>query len=250
MTAPLALACAAALGASLSGAAHCALMCGGVAAACTAGRSRGGVGRALAFSAGRVTTYALLGAAVGAIGGALDAAGDGFTAARLLFRGLAAAAIALVALDLLGVADARRRAERVGGGPFRWLARHVGALLPARSARAAAGLGLVWGLVPCGLVYGALPFAATAHVDGGALAGALAGALVLVAFGLGTLPALLGVPFVTGRLATSPRAASLRRLAGALSVGLAVVQATAVVRDTVAFATSSGTAACHAARAP
>ncbi len=150
--------------AGLAGSPHCVGMCGGFAAA---------VGdrpaSTLAWSLGRLSTYALLGAAAGATAGALPLPTElGLLLAFLMLLWFAAS-LAALPLPRLPV-------------PSRLLA--VGARvlrrgdLPSRYA-----FGLVTGLLPCGLVYAALSLAV-------ATADPLAGALSMVAFGLGTLPAL------------------------------------------------------------
>jgi len=110
-------------------------------------------------------------------------------------RALYAAANLLLLALAVGVAR--------GASPFAWLERAglklYAALLPAarplveRSSVASRfGLGVLWGLTPCGLVYGVLP---VAMLSGGAADGAL----VMLVFGLGTLPNLLAAGMLLGR---------------------------------------------------
>lgn len=194
------IAAAATLG--LAGSVHCLAMCGGIAAAGGAQLTRRGASgqRALAslgFNLGRVTCYALLGAGAGAIIGATAGrfpAGP-VTAGLRIAAALLMAGLALSLLwrrDLLGL-------ERLGGrlwGRLQPLAgRAVELPLPLRLA----ALGVLWGFLPCGLVYSALALAATT----GSAAG---GALAMLGFGLGTLPSMVA--------ATLSGAALLRRLRG------------------------------------
>jgi sulfite exporter TauE/SafE len=74
--------------------------------------------------------------------------------------------------------------EKVGAVIWNRLAPHAKGLIPATSIASAAGLGLIWGWLPCGLVYGALLLAATT-------ADPVGGGLVMIAFGLGTMPAMI-----------------------------------------------------------
>ena len=74
--------------------------------------------------------------------------------------------------------------EKVGAVIWNRLAPHAKGLIPATTVLSAAGLGLIWGWLPCGLVYGALLLAATT-------ADPVGGGLVMVAFGLGTMPAMV-----------------------------------------------------------
>jgi len=168
----------AALGLGLAGAGHCLGMCGGIASALNLG---GGLGLSatITYHAGRICSYTLLGALVGA------AAGLGELPAWTIgLRYLAG--LLLIAMGLY-IADWWRGLawlERVGASlwrPVQSLSRHW---LPVRHAYQAGLLGLCWGLMPCGLIYSSLAWAATAQDP------LRSGSLMLV-FGIGTLPAML-----------------------------------------------------------
>lgn len=141
----------------------------------------------LSYTAGRVLIYALLGALAGLIGGVVELAGS--------LLGLQRAASVLAGLVLVLEA----LAGFVGRGP---LATGKGGLLFARITQAFGrrmpghpfGLGLLLGLLPCGLLYSAV-IAAVAR------GGPREGAIALVLFGLGTAPALLGVALADHLLA-------------------------------------------------
>ncbi len=204
----VALGLGAALLAGLAGAAHCAAMCGGIASAVgTTFRSGRGLplAAAAAFNAGRLAGYALVGAALaGAFGGAVRL----LPLTRVALGGRILVAVVLAALgqrlltgrDLLG-------AERLGAAfwsALRPLFARLGRL-PA-SVRPAA-LGLLWGFMPCGLVYSMLLVAASS-------ASAVDGALTMLAFGIGTLPALLGLTLGGAALGARLGRPGLQRLAG------------------------------------
>ena len=130
------------------------------------------------YTAGRIVTYAVLGAAAGALGGVLQLAGAmlGIQHAAAVVAGGVLVAWALVALaDLVPRLDA--------GGTF--FARVAGAL-KGRVPGHPFVTGLFLGLLPCGLLYSALIAAA-------ARGGPIDGAAALTLFGIGTAPALLGV---------------------------------------------------------
>lgn len=170
---------------SLLGAAHCVAMCGGFAAVAHV-RPNGEATPMLkvALHGGRIASYAL-------IGGAISAAGTfplGFVSSeaahRVLFLVacvvLAATGLRMVGLKLPGSVHSPWT-RRIG----LWataVARRIGA--PRTGLRAFA-LGALWGWAPCALVYGALPLALVS----GSFA---SGAIVMAAFGVGTLPALAG----------------------------------------------------------
>ncbi|PPK87599.1 hypothetical protein CLV84_0545 [Neolewinella xylanilytica] len=163
----------------LFGSLHCVGMCGPLMLAA------GGDGKAVAqYQTGRLLTYALLGALLGSLG----------LGARLLQLQAPLAIVSGAALLL--IAFARLSPERwVAAWPgygrlqlaLRW--RISGWL--NRGGLAHFGLGCCNGLLPCGLVYLAVIGAANAG-------GIVAGALFMLAFGLGTLPLLLGL-LLTGR---------------------------------------------------
>jgi len=178
-----------ALLAGLLGGAHCVAMCGGWialvarpadAAPLLPARSlRAGLA---ASHAGRLTTYVVLRTLLGSAGGAAFA-----VALAPVQRGLYVAANVL--LLVLAVSIAVRGIdfaplERAGLAVFRRLVPAVARLRPGAGLGSRFGLGLVWGATPCALVYGVLPVAMLAG-------SAENGALVMLAFGLGTLPNLL-----------------------------------------------------------
>jgi sulfite exporter TauE/SafE len=185
--------------AGVLGGAHCLAMCGGfLAALSSAGApsqplvpARSLVWRQLPYNLGRVTTYGVLGAAVGAAGGASLLTVHALPLQRALF---VTANLFLVALGV-GIVWRREGAgaiQRAAAGVFTRLAPAVRALATRDAAGARFALGMIWGLVPCGLVYGVLPIALFAGST-------LAGAAVMVAFGLGTLPNLVAAGWVVAR---------------------------------------------------
>jgi sulfite exporter TauE/SafE len=183
--------------AGLLGGLHCVAMCGGWIAVTAQPPASAPVLPARTLRAGqtashlgRLATYVLLGAAFGAAGGAMFA-----QALAPVQRGLYVAANLM--LLLLAVSLAMRGAqfawlERAGLGVFRRLLPAVTRLAPERSLPARFVLGVVWGFTPCALVYGVLP---VAMLSGGALDGGL----VMLAFGIGTLPNLLAAGWTLAR---------------------------------------------------
>jgi hypothetical protein len=129
------------------------------------------------YHAGRLTTYGVLGALGGALGIALQMAG------ALVGLQRAAAILAGGALVITGLASLLSLSP--GGGPGVYAA-PLTAMLGRRMPGHPYALGLVLGLLPCGLIYSAV-------VAAMATGNAVNGAAGLVLFGLGTAPALLGV---------------------------------------------------------
>ncbi len=176
---------AAAFGAGLLGSAHCLGMCSGIsglfAVGATVASFKTQVPLAIAYNVGRVLSYAFLGITVAAVGGAAVGAMPGLAGPVRLASGLLIIVVGLqVAFNWRLLAPI----EKVGAVIWNRLAPHARGLIPATTVLSAAGLGLIWGWLPCGLVYGALLLAATT-------ADPVGGGLVMVAFGLGTMPAMV-----------------------------------------------------------
>jgi sulfite exporter TauE/SafE len=97
--------------------------------------------------------------------------------------------------------------ERVGALLWRHVQPLSRRLLPVRTPAQALALGMVWGWLPCGLVYSALTTALASGSAG-------AGAATMLAFGLGTLPNLLLAGILATQLRALMQAPWLRRTAG------------------------------------
>lgn len=214
------------LAASAVGSLHCVGMCGGLVSFYAA--SDAGAARLLphaAYHAARLVAYVGLGAAAGGLGAALDWAG---ARAGLGDLGLFVVALALLlwAVPRLGsrpaggappVALGRRRARRS------WLGQRVESLFGALASRLrglppvgrAGALGLASALLPCGWLYAFVVLAAGSGSAG-------AGAVLMLAFWLGTVPALLGVGVGVARL-SGPLRARLPRLSAALVLAACAV---------------------------
>jgi sulfite exporter TauE/SafE len=214
----------------LLGGVHCVAMCGGIVGALNLhGRHgdpvwlgpggaavAGGVGIAtrvpihLAYSAGRISSYGMAGAIAGSVGGTaalLEAVIPVQVALAVVANGL----VVLLGLYLAGLGRAVAGLERWGAALWRRISQLGGRFLPVDTVPRALGIGAVWGWLPCGLVYSVL---ALALLSGSASRGAL----VMLAFGLGTVPNLLAAGLSVGVLR-----AALRRRAVRLAAGLAVV---------------------------
>ncbi|MGD9903910.1 MAG: sulfite exporter TauE/SafE family protein [Vicinamibacterales bacterium] len=193
----------------LGSAAHCAGMCAPFVLlvarrfAAPAGRHQP-VAAQLWYSAGRVTTYAALGAAAALFGSALQRA----AALIGLQRGAALVAGGLLVVSAAGSLLAAAPWASSSRGLSR-LTTRLGARMPGHPL----AVGLVLGLLPCGLLY-------TAVVAAMARGGALDGAVALAAFGAGTTPALLGVAMLD-RVVLARRVALTRLSHGfVLAMGL------------------------------
>lgn len=197
--------------AGLLGSGHCFGMCGGIAAGLGA-MSRGrGVVPALQFNLARMASYALLGLiASSVLSGVTNLAPIG----RWL-RILTAVMILLIGLRFLFNFRGVEFIERGGAGLWK---RIMPLALKAGARQDALGrllLGALWGLLPCGLVYTVLLTAAsTAH--------SLSGTLTMLAFGVGTLPAMLGLTVAAPALASFLEDRTVRKIIGFALVVLAI----------------------------
>lgn len=196
----------------LLGGTHCLGMCGGIVTALTVQmpRDRPRWSLHLAYHAGRITTYAAAGALAGGLGAAALLLGGALPVQVLLYI---AAQLMLVALGLylLGVSRYLTGFERAGHALWRRIQPAASALFPIRTAPRGYAVGLLWGLLPCGLVYSVL---ATAIVAGSAAGGAL----VMLAFGAGTLPSLLAAGAVLPALQRIRGGQAVRRAAGGIII--------------------------------
>jgi sulfite exporter TauE/SafE len=203
---------------------HCLGMCGGIVSAFSARRvislrdaartMKPEWPRQLVFNAGRIASYTAAGAVVGGIGG-LGAWVAGTLAAQTVLFVVANAMVVLVGLYLAGAGSALLKLEAVGAPLWRRLQPLAARLLPADTLPQLFTAGTLWGSLPCGLVYGALGAAAFAGSPG-------RGALVMLAFGLGTLPNLLAAGLAAGRLRALAARRRVRIAAGGLVLGFGV----------------------------
>lgn len=180
--------------AGLLGAGHCLGMCGGIVGALSLAAGDRRWLRLALYNLGRITSYSVLGAVAGGLGFAFE------KIAGPWLRALAGVLLILMGLYLADWWRALVWLERGGASLWRYIAPLGKSLLPLNSHWQALPLGMLWGFLPCGLVYTALAFAASQG-------SVPAGAAVMAAFGLGTLPALL----VSGALATQMKQWLARR---------------------------------------
>jgi uncharacterized protein len=205
----------------LLGGTHCVGMCGGIVGALTAGlaeparRSRARMFvTQLSYNLGRISSYALAGVLAGVIGrqaGLLELTG-GFPLGRVI----AGVIMILMGVYLAGWWNTLRWLEQAGSYLWRWVEPLGRKFIPVRNPLQALWLGMVWGWLPCGLVYSALALALSSGSG-------FSGGTIMLAFGAGTLPTLLtlGVTFdIAGRWVRDVR---VRRVAGVLVIVLGLM---------------------------
>ncbi|AUB83103.1 sulfite exporter TauE/SafE family protein [Candidatus Thiodictyon syntrophicum] len=205
----------------LLGGVHCLTMCGGLVSSLTLGldpRRRRDPWRLLPLQAGynlgRVAGYALAGALAGGLGAALLQLDSLQLAQRTLYA-LAGVVMVLLGLYLGGWGQQLAYVERLGLRLWRRLAPLTRRFLPVRRVPQAVAIGLIWAWVPCGLVYSVLITAVSTGDPG-------RGALLMLAFGAGTLPNLLGIGLLAGAAARLAGHHRWRQAAGLMVVGFGV----------------------------
>lgn len=208
------VAMSAALVAGLIGSAHCFGMCGGIAGAMGMAAAQNGVrgGRlglqATLYNVGRITSYVVAGIIVGLLGSALGDMID-LPSWSLWLRGITGLVLVLLGLQIAFGWRLLTFLERGGARLWRRLSPLAGRLLGKRGAINALGLGMLWGWLPCGLSYSMLLVAATTGT-------AVGGGAIMLAFGLGTLPSMIGASYAGGRIGGLPGGRRTRVIAGLL----------------------------------
>jgi sulfite exporter TauE/SafE len=202
----------AALLAGLLGSAHCLGMCAGISGLFAVNANVASLRQqfpfAITYNLGRILTYALLGAIVASVGSVVVKASPAMASGIRILSGIIIILVGLkVAFDLRLL----NPIERMGGTLWARIAPLAQSLVPVTSLPRALGLGIVWGWLPCGLVYSVLLIAATS-------AKSADGATIMVAFGIGTMPAML----MTG-LGAAQLAQLMRRKGARIGLGLLVV---------------------------
>ena len=195
----------------LLGGGHCLGMCGGLMGALTmaipAEQRNRRLQLLLAYNIGRISSYALAGLLVGLAGWAI-----GNSPAALLLRALAGILLVCMGLYLAGWWSGLTRIEALGRHLWRHLQPLTRRLMPVTSVPQALFLGAIWGWLPCGLVYSSLLWAASQG-------SAINSALLMLVFGLGTVPVLLATGMAAERLTALLRQRGVR-IAGGVMVML------------------------------
>lgn len=223
----------------LVGGLHCIGMCGGIVSAfsvasgrpfpvavvASAGpgaasiRQTGGMSRsalrALSYNGGRISSYMLAGAAAGSLGGGVLL----LTRLALLQQGfywIANGILIALGLYTMGVWHGLSTLEKFGQIAWRRVSPLTSHLLPLDSNAKIIAMGALWGWLPCGMVYSSL---LTAMLSGSARSGAL----VMLAFGVGTLPALMMMGILGSHMKQKLQNPAFRLMAGLLILAFGVL---------------------------
>lgn len=207
------------------GGVHCIGMCGGIVSALTfslPSNRRQNMGSLLpmllAYNTGRISGYMLAGALMGGLGATFLAVLDPDSVATFNLGLKIFAALFMVALGLYlaGIWQGVAQVEKAGRVLWRWIEPLGRRFMPVDSPAKALPLGFIWGWLPCGLVYSVLAWTFSA--------GSVAkGALLMLAFGLGTLPVLLLMGTAAAILTRFTRNTTVKRAAGLFVVALGIL---------------------------
>lgn len=199
----------------LMGGVHCVGMCGGIVGAlsfavnssATQQRSRLLV-LMLSYNLGRISSYTLAGGMMGAIGW-LALAWIDLQYLQLILQLFAGVFMLLMGLYLSGWWMGLTRIEKLGAYLWRYLQPAAQKILPVSNPAQALLLGLLWGWLPCGLVYSVLIWSMSSG-------GFVEGALLMLSFGLGTLPNLLAMGLFANQLKRWVQKQGVRYFSGGL----------------------------------
>jgi len=198
--------------AGVLGSAHCLGMCAGISGLFAINSDvatiRSQVPMACVYNTGRGISYAALGLIVAGFGSVIVKASPGIASG---IRILSGTVIVLVGLKVAFDLRVLNAIERMGATLWSRIAPAAKSLVPVTNLPRALGLGLVWGWLPCGLVYSVLLIAATS-------AEPMQGALIMIAFGVGTMPAMM----MTG-LGAAKLSGVMRLRATRVDLGLLIV---------------------------
>jgi sulfite exporter TauE/SafE len=204
----------------LLGGVHCVGMCSGIVGALSSGLAPGirssrmrFLSALFAYNGGRIISYGLAGLLLGLLGHQVKALNifGSFPVGRVV----GSVFMILFGLYLAGWWRALLVLEKAGAQLWKHIEPLGRRFIPVQDSGQAFLLGLVWGWLPCGMVYAVL---ALALVSGGVLYGGL----VMLAFGLGTLPLMMSMGFAIGTLTRALQGRILRTLAGILIMSFGV----------------------------
>lgn len=204
----------------LLGGVHCFGMCGGIVGALTLSspkqqNNRSHLAILFGYNIGRISGYVVAGAIVAFLGSSLVDL-TGIQAAKQALSIIASVFMIALGLYLAGLWSGLSKLESMGSVLWKHIQPFTKHFMPVKNFQQAVPLGFLWGWLPCGLVYTALIWTLSAG-------SALEGALIMLAFGLGTLPNLLAMGVIATRLTKWVRNPTVRLIAGLLVVLLGIV---------------------------
>ena len=209
----------AAIAVGFLGGTHCVGMCGGIVSALSLSidqPKKTPLSFLLAYNVGRIISYVIAGAIAGGLG-ALLPANSSLHSAQTGLSIVAAGFMLLMGLYIAGWSSVLSKVEKAGGVIWRQLEPLGRRFLPVKQTDHALWLGMVWGWLPCGLVYSVLIWSLTAG-------SATEGMWLMLGFGLGTLPNVLAMGVVAQQLKQWMHKRWVKQSAGVLLIAFAFIQ--------------------------
>ena len=193
----------------LLGAGHCLGMCGGIinALSMAPSRSVSKVGVLAGYNLGRLTSYTFIGFIAGLLGWGLSQ----HSTVAVGLRIAAGIILILSGLYIGGFWNGLLKIEALGQGLWKLIQPMAAKLMPVQSTGQAFVLGMFWGWLPCGLIYSTAIWASMAG-------NALESALLMLCFGLGTLPAILATGMAAQKLSKVLNNRNFKKISGVLLV--------------------------------
>jgi sulfite exporter TauE/SafE len=202
----------------LLGGTHCVVMCGGIVSAISIQQpgSPPSVKRTIFYNLGRVNSYVIAGMIFGGIGFALENFAD-IKASQLYLSLFASSILILMGLYVAGWLNWILKIEYLGQHVWKRIEPIGRKWIPIQKDYQAYLVGMVWGWLPCGLVYSVLIWAisSTSWLNGG---------LIMLAFGLGTLPNLFAMVLFANNIATNLKKPWVKKAAGLLIIAFGLYQ--------------------------
>lgn len=210
----------------LLGGVHCFGMCGGIVGALTLGsndlnqqnkqtKKHSKLAILLGYNFGRISGYVVAGLIVAGLSATLVDL-TGIDDLKKILAVVASLFMIALGLYLAGLWRGLAKIEIVGSVLWKRIQPFTKHFMPVRTLQQAISLGFLWGWLPCGLVYTALTWTLSAG-------SAIEGGLIMLAFGIGTLPNLLAMGVLAERLSGWVRNPTVRLVSGLLVVGLGVL---------------------------
>ncbi len=200
---------------------HCVGMCGGIIGALSLSlpdnirqQRQRHVFFITLYNLGRILSYSFAGLVVGYIGAEAAAYTD-MSGGPSILRHTGVVLMIAIGLYLAGWLPQLSKVERIGVPLWKLLEPIGRKLVPVTTMPRALLYGLVWGWLPCGMVYFVLVWALTSG-------SATQGALTMAAFGLGTLPSLIAAGLAMSSLKSFTRMKPVRQAVGVLVIAMAI----------------------------
>lgn len=208
----------------LLGGTHCAGMCGGIVSAITMGlpnnirsNSNNLTLYLLLYNLGRIISYIMAGLLIASLTLGLSRFADNMPIRKVVTI-FAAIMMILLGFYLSGWwPKGINKIEQAGFFIWRFIKPFAQKFIPIKSPTQAFLAGILWGWLPCGLVYTALIWATSAETI-------LQGGLVMASFGIGTLPVLLGIGFFSSSLIRYIQQQWLRSTTGIIMIAYGIYQ--------------------------